>query len=137
MTPPRRNPTRERWLVHRAINRHGLTTPDRPRLLAEVADRLEKGQELDGDRWATTELDRLLTEIGEEGLDLICWSLLTLQRADHLDLGPAERDRLHRLLDCVICCGAVASTTIALARGDQVKGSPEPIGHHVEIGGRS
>lgn len=119
MTAPRRNPARERWLVHRAINRHGLATPDRSRLLAEVADRLEKGQELYGDRWAATELDRLLIETGEEGLDLICWSLLTLQRADHLDLGPAERDRLHRLLDCVICCGAVASTAINQAREDR------------------
>lgn len=101
-----RDPDRESRLILDAIGK--LPAGVRYPYLRAVTARLEAGQRLYGDRWAVTPIDRLITELTEEALDLAAWAILTRQRLDLADLHPAEHRPIVDALTGTIRAGAAA-----------------------------
>lgn len=89
------SPIRDRDRERRFI---AAASPTDPRWLVAVTTRLDVGQRLYGNDWATRPLVDLIREIDEEALDIAPRSVLALQALDRTDLGASDRDRIAHLL---------------------------------------
>ncbi|MBA2707941.1 MAG: hypothetical protein H0U59_09080 [Gemmatimonadaceae bacterium] len=75
----------------REWERQFLTYAGGAQYAADVLDRVDRLDAVHGSRWTTYSLERMLSEIDEEGADLGGWPMLTAQHPELLDL---DDDRL-------------------------------------------
>ncbi len=111
MSAPRRDLEKERHYFETAASGAGASS------FADLARaRLEVGERLYGDRWATLGIDRLLVELAEEALDLGAWGALALQALPFEPLIHSTTQLLiARSIHEAIDAGAIAHVAIVRA----------------------
>jgi hypothetical protein len=78
--------------------------------------RLDAGAADYGDRWVTTSIEKLISELAEEAADLGGWGVLALQALARSDLGGQERDEIATNVLAAIAFGARAHREMTSAR---------------------
>jgi hypothetical protein len=102
---------RNRYVERRWLEDAAAVVPSG--FVQHARERLEMGEALYGDRWASAGIRQLLAELRTEAADLGAWSALTLQALD--DLGDDERAALVVQLRAVARAGAEAYAALETA----------------------
>lgn len=118
-----RDPARERRFIEQVAGGH-------VELVEQVTERLEAGEALYGDRWATVGICRLLRELQEEAADLVAWGALAEQALDlEAEVDKQGARHLRAVLIAVAERGAVAyrllTSTVAALEGEAEDDEPQ------------
>ena len=107
--PPRTTRDRE-------FERPFLTLSGGSTYAADVLDRVDRLDAVHGSRWVGYSLERMFSEIDEEGADLGGWSMLTAQHPELLKLDDDTIHSVRLLLQEISKYGAHVRTLTALLR---------------------
>lgn len=111
--PTRRDPLAERVLLDHATRLSRLFVAS---FAQQAQERLEAGQALYGDQWASRPLTELLDECAEETLDTAAWAVLSAERLIALELDRETTATVSDMLAQAMAAGATAHAHITAAR---------------------